>query len=138
MKVANMGAPRLIPSQYGYEAKMDVTDRRFWMFYIRNWCPGRSVLEGTNLWLKDFAQMHKSVGVRAAIQSLAGIYIYDYQPLDSIRSRVNERFSQAEERLTALLNDPKTYRDEAQANELISIAVILSMQDVKQALPTIL
>lgn len=130
MKVANMGAPRLIPSQYGYEAKMDVTDRRFWMFYIRNWCPGRSVLEGTNLWLKDFAQMHKSVGVRAAIQSLAGIYIYDYQPLDSIRSRVNERFSQAEERLTALLNDPKTYRDEAQANELISIAVILSMQDI--------
>ncbi|GAB0139530.1 hypothetical protein EsHS_00000180 [Epichloe bromicola] len=125
-----MGAPRLIPPQYGYEAKMDPTDRRFWQFYIRNWCPGRSVLEETNLWLKDFAQMHKSVGVRSALQSLAGIYIYDYQPLESIRNAVNKRFEAAEKRLTQLLNDAATYQDEAQANELITIAVILSMQDI--------
>lgn len=125
-----MGAPRLIPSQYGYEAKMDPTDRRFWQFYIRNWCPGRSVLEETNLWLKDFAQMHKSVGVRSALQSLAGIYIYDYQPLESIRNAVNKRFEAAEKRFTQLLNDAATYQDETQANELITIAVILSMQDI--------
>lgn len=31
-EVASMGAPKLLPSQYGYEAKMDETDRRFWMF----------------------------------------------------------------------------------------------------------
>lgn len=31
-EVASLGAPQLIPSQYGYEAKMDSTDRRFWMF----------------------------------------------------------------------------------------------------------
>ncbi|KAG6133178.1 hypothetical protein E4U12_002864 [Claviceps purpurea] len=130
VEVASLGAPRLIPSQYGYEAKMDKTDRRFWMFYIRNWCPGRSVLEDTNLWLKDFAQMHKSVGVRSAIQSLAGIYIYDYQPLDSIRERVNQRFADAEKRFTQLLNDPATYCDESLANELITIGVILSMQDI--------
>ncbi|KAG6006209.1 hypothetical protein E4U21_007248 [Claviceps maximensis] len=129
-EVASLGAPQLIPSQYGYEAKMDSTDRRFWMFYIRNWCPGRSVLEDTNLWLKDFAQMHKSIGVRSAIQSLAGIYIYDYQPLDSIRDRVNRRFQDAEKRFTQLLNDPATYRDESQANEMITIGVILSMQDI--------
>ncbi|OAQ73778.1 zinc finger-like protein [Pochonia chlamydosporia 170] len=129
-EVASMGAPKLLPAQYGYEAKMDDTDRRFWMFYIRNWCPGRSVLEDTNLWLKDFAQMHKSLGVRSAIQSLAGIYIYDYLPLDSIRKRVNQRFSDAEDRLTQLLNDPATARDESLANELITIAVILSMQDI--------
>ncbi|KAG6096451.1 hypothetical protein E4U14_007961 [Claviceps sp. LM454 group G7] len=129
-EVATLGAPRLIPSQYGYEAKMDKTDRRFWMFYIRNWCPGRSVLEDTNLWLKDFAQMHKSVGVRSAIQSLAGIYIYDYQPLDSIRERVNQRFADAEKRFTQLLNDPATYCSESLANELITIGVILSMQDI--------
>ncbi|KAG5992055.1 hypothetical protein E4U43_003859 [Claviceps pusilla] len=152
-EVASLGAPQLIPSQYGYEAKMDSTDRRFWMFFlpslgnhtvaniisdmlthtksdIRNWCPGRSVLEETNLWLKDFAQMHKSVGVRSAIQSLAGIYIYDYQPLESIRERVNRRFEDAERRFSQLLNDPATYRDESRANELITIGVILSMQDI--------
>ncbi|PHH84854.1 hypothetical protein CDD83_1263 [Cordyceps sp. RAO-2017] len=70
---------------------MDQTDRKFWTFYIRNWCPGRSVLLETNLWLKDFAQMHKSDG---------------------------------------LLNDPTTGHNEAQANELITMAVILSMQDI--------
>jgi hypothetical protein len=31
-EVACIGAPKLLPSQYGYEAKMDDTDRRFWMF----------------------------------------------------------------------------------------------------------
>ncbi|OAA50577.1 hypothetical protein NOR_01027 [Metarhizium rileyi] len=129
-QVVSMGAPKMLPSQYGYEAKMDETDRRFWMFYIRNWCPGRCVLEDTNLWLKDFAQMHKSIGVRSAIQSLAGIYIYDYLPLDSIRVRVNQRFSDAEARFTQLLNDPGTTQDEGLANELITIAVILSMQDI--------
>ncbi|OAQ57996.1 zinc finger-like protein [Pochonia chlamydosporia 170] len=129
-EVVSMGAPKLLPSQYGLEAKMDNTDRRFWMFYVWNWCPGRSILVDTNLWLKDFAQMHKSLGVRSAIQSLAGIYIYDYLPLDSIRDRVNQRFFDAEERYSQLLNDPATDRDEAQANELITIAVILSMQDI--------
>lgn len=74
--------------------------------------------------------MHTSVGVRSAIQSLAGIYIYDYLPLESIRNRVNERFSDAEERYSQLLTDPATARDESQANELITIAAILSMQDV--------
>lgn len=76
--------------------------------------------------------MHKSVGVRSAIQSLAGIYIYDYQPLDSIRERVNQRFADAEKRFTQLLNDPATYCDESLANELITIGVILSMQDVSR------
>lgn len=109
---------------------MDQTDRKFWTFYIKNWCPGRSVLLETNLWLKDFSQMHKSDGVRAAIQSLAGIYIYDYQPVDSIRRRVKERFCEAEARFSMLLNDPTTTQSEIMSNELITMAVILSMQDI--------
>jgi hypothetical protein len=48
----------------------------------------------------------------------------------SVRRRVNERFFTAEERFTQLLNDPETARNETQANEFITIAVILSMQDV--------
>lgn len=31
-EVISIGAPKLLPPQYGYEAKMDDTDRRFWMF----------------------------------------------------------------------------------------------------------
>jgi hypothetical protein len=31
-EVACIGTPKLLPYQYGYEAKMDDTDRRFWMF----------------------------------------------------------------------------------------------------------
>ncbi|PHH82244.1 hypothetical protein CDD82_6563 [Ophiocordyceps australis] len=129
-EAAPLGAPRMVPKLFGYEAQMDQTDRRFWSFYIKNWCPGRSVLFETNLWLRDFAQMHKSDGVRAAIQSLAGIYIYDYQPIDSVRKRVNERFYEAESRFSHLLNDPATSQNEAQANEFITMAVILSMQDI--------
>ena len=88
------------------------------------------MLTDTNLWLKDFAQMHKSDGVRAAIQSLAGIYIYDYLPREDVKERVNQRFRDAELKFSRLLNDPNTSQNEAQANELITIAVILSMQDV--------
>lgn len=115
---------------YYWPGTMVLSEPNSFRVDIRNWCPGRSVLLETNLWLKDFAQMHKSDGVRAAIQSLAGIYIYDYQPIDSIRRRVNERFSEAESRFSRLLNDPSTVRSEARANELITMAVILSMQDV--------
>lgn len=79
--------------------------------------------------------MHKSDGVRAAIQSLAGIYIYDYLPKDDVRKRVNERFSEAESRLSSLLADPATTNNESRANELITIAVILSMQDVSCRMP---
>lgn len=74
--------------------------------------------------------MHQSLGVRSAIQTLAGIYTYDYLPLDSIRDRVNQRFSEAEQRLSQLLNDSTTAQNEAQANESIAIVDILSMQDV--------
>lgn len=71
--------------------------------------------------------MHESVGVLSAIQSLAGVYIYDYTKSSAIRKRVNDRFSQAEARLTHLLNDPASLKD---GSEIITIASILSMQDV--------
>ncbi|KAK2599063.1 hypothetical protein QQS21_005469 [Conoideocrella luteorostrata] len=74
--------------------------------------------------------MHKGVGVLSAIQSLAGAYIYDYRPLEAIRTRVTPRFRVAEKRLATLLNDPFTRQDEAKASEFITIAVILSMQDI--------
>lgn len=96
---------------------------------VHNWCPGRSILNGTNLWLNDFAKMQENDGVRAAIQSLAGVYIYDYAAAEHVRKRINELFRDAEARLTELLNDPDILQDD-KATELITITVILSMQDV--------
>ncbi|CAI6098060.1 unnamed protein product [Clonostachys chloroleuca] len=123
--------PQMLPPQFGYQAKVDDRmDRRFWQFYIKNWCPGRSVLKKTNLWLKDFASMHEQEGVRAAMQSLAGVYIYDYVPSEKIVRRVNELFRVAENRMTELLNDPEAAGDERKAQELITITTLLSMQDI--------
>ncbi|KAI9151684.1 hypothetical protein HJFPF1_08893 [Paramyrothecium foliicola] len=109
--------PQYPPPQFGFDA------------HIKNWCPGRTILDDSNLWLKDFARMHSNDGVRAAIQSLAGIYIYDYMPTDAIRKRVNLRFTQAEARFSQLLNSPNTPSHE-NANEIITLSVLLSMQDI--------
>lgn len=129
--------PQFIPPHFGYDTRMDATDRGLWKFYINNWCPGRSVLGKTNLWLTDFAQMHGSAGVSAAIQSLAGIYVYDYQPNSIVRRRVNDRFAQAEQRFTDLLQlSSAITKDEV--SELITIASLLSMQDVSLIYTTVL
>ncbi|KAF4125638.1 hypothetical protein GMORB2_0882 [Geosmithia morbida] len=118
--------PRMVPPQFGFQAKMESnTDRKFWDFYIQNWCPGRSILQGTNLWLNDFAKMHEHDGIRCAIQSLAGVYIYDYVPQASVRKRINELFKVAEARMTALLNDPDIMQDD-KASELITITIVLT------------
>lgn len=108
---------------------MDLTDRKLWGFYVQNWCPGRSVLQSTNLWLVDFAKMHIIGSILSAILSLAGIYIYDYQPADVVRRRVNKHFTQAESRLSYLLENSTTIGNE-EATEVITLSSILSMQDV--------
>lgn len=73
--------------------------------------------------------MHDNSGVLAAMQSLAGIYIHDYLPHESVRRRINERFGAAEARLSYLLQDSQNL-DEKEANELITLASVLSMQDI--------
>jgi hypothetical protein len=83
----------------------------------------------TNLWLNDFARMQQNSGVRAAIQALAGVYIYDYTPTPKVRQQVNGLFKIAESRLTELINYP-TELDDNLSEELITIATLLSMQDV--------
>jgi hypothetical protein len=73
--------------------------------------------------------MHSNDGVRAAIQSLAGIYIYDYMPTDAIRKRVNQRFAQAEARFSYLLSNSNSITSQ-NSDEVITLSVLLSMQDV--------
>ncbi|KAK4072698.1 transcriptional regulator family: Fungal Specific TF [Trichoderma aggressivum f. europaeum] len=120
--------PRMLPSHFGLVSKMDKIDRQLWAFYLRNWCPGRSILGKTNSWLQDFAPMEGNSGVLCAMQSLAGIYVYDYQPLEEISRRINHRFALAEDRLSQLLAKTDPTVDET--SELITIASILSMQDI--------
>ncbi|KAG7403327.1 hypothetical protein Forpe1208_v016425 [Fusarium oxysporum f. sp. rapae] len=108
---------------------MNTIDRRLFEFYLKNWCPGRSVLSDTNLWLKDLAPMHKNEGILHAIQSLAGIYIYDYVPDERIRQRVNQLYVMADRHLRMLLNAPES-REIGKGQEVITMAVLLSMQDV--------
>ncbi|KPA35520.1 hypothetical protein FLAG1_11772 [Fusarium langsethiae] len=125
-------APRMVPKKFGHEGamvEMDLIDSRLFDFYIKNWCPGRSVLAITNLWLKDLAPMGKNKGILYAIQSLAGVYIYDYVPDERIRMRINERYAMANEYFVKLLNAPES-RTPGQGREVITMAVLLSMQDV--------
>ncbi|KAJ4244195.1 hypothetical protein NW762_014576 [Fusarium torreyae] len=119
--------PRMLPPHFGLQVQMDTIDRRLFEFYIKNWCPGRSVLHATNLWLMDLAPMHGHEGVFYAIQSLAGIYIYDYLPEERVRDRINQRYVQADEYLTKLLDSPDKSGGAAEA---IAITVVLSLQDI--------
>ncbi|KAH7227938.1 fungal-specific transcription factor domain-containing protein [Fusarium oxysporum] len=123
------GDPKMLPPQFGFQAKMDHIDRRLFEFYIKNWCPGRSVLSNTNLWLKDLAPMHKNEGILHAIQSLAGVYIYDYIPDERIRQRINQRYVTADQYFSTLLNAPES-RENGKGQEVITMAVLLSMQDI--------
>ncbi|PON28772.1 hypothetical protein TGAM01_v202619 [Trichoderma gamsii] len=96
-----------LPSHFGFVSQMDDMDRRFFYFY--------------------FACMEGSEGVRSAIQSLAGVYVYDYQPLEKVAKRINLRYRQAEARLSQLLESTDLSVDEA--SELITILCIMSMHD---------
>ncbi|KPM40958.1 hypothetical protein AK830_g5628 [Neonectria ditissima] len=129
MQVTTPGEPGRIPPLFGFSTYMDSMDRRLWDFYIKNWCPGRSVLSNTNLWLTDFASMHKNEGILCAIQSLAGVYIYDYLPDERIRKRINDRYIKADEIFRSLLTKPESY-EIGKGSEVITMAVILSMQDI--------
>lgn len=73
--------------------------------------------------------MGRNKGILHAIQSLAGVYIYDYLPDERIRKRINERYTMANEYFAELLNAPQS-RTQGEGREVITMAVLLSMQDV--------
>ncbi|KAF4965875.1 hypothetical protein FZEAL_10723 [Fusarium zealandicum] len=129
MQLMTTGEPKMLPPQFGFQAKMDRIDRRLFEFYTKNWCPGRSVLSNTNLWLRDLAPMHKNEGILHAIQSLAGVYIYDYLPDERVRKRINHRYKLADEYFSKLLIAPES-REVGGGDEVITMAVLLSMQDI--------
>ncbi|KAI1045455.1 hypothetical protein LB505_006364 [Fusarium chuoi] len=77
--------------------------------------------------------MHKNEGILHAIQSLAGVYIYDYIPDERIRQRINQRYITADQYFSTLLNAPES-RENGKGQEVITMAVLLSMQDARRIL----
>jgi hypothetical protein len=73
--------------------------------------------------------MGSNQGILHAIQSLAGVYIYDYLPDERIRQRINQRYAMANQYFIELLNAPES-RTRGEGREVITMAVLLSMQDV--------
>lgn len=69
--------------------------------------------------------------VRNAMDSLVGVYIFDYTAAPSVSEHTNTSFARADARLTELLNKPN--RDPNETNETITIMVLLAMQDVSCA-----
>jgi hypothetical protein len=97
---------------------------------IKNWCPGRSVLSKTNLWLKNLTPTHNNEGILHAIQSLAGVYVYDYLPDERMRQLINQRYVVADQYFSTLLNTPES-TENGKGQEVITMAVLLSLQDVR-------
>ncbi|KAH6869273.1 fungal-specific transcription factor domain-containing protein [Thelonectria olida] len=129
MRLVTTGEPQVSPPHFGFQANMDRMDMQLSQFYVNNWCPGRSILSSTNSWLKDFAQMDENEGIRCAIQSLAGVYIYDYLPDERIRQRTNERHVLADAHFSKLLTTLKS-TEAKKRSEAVTMAIILSIQDV--------
>lgn len=71
--------------------------------------------------------MCENYGISCAIESLAGIYVYDYSPSELVRVRVNQQYAQADKCFTKLLNSPGEARE---GTEVITMAILLSMIDV--------
>jgi hypothetical protein len=74
--------------------------------------------------------MHKNEGILHAIQSLAGVYIYDYLPDERIRQRINQHYAMADHYFSKLLNATES-RKPGKGQEVITMTVLLSMQDVR-------
>ncbi|KAF7533350.1 hypothetical protein G7Z17_g13524 [Cylindrodendrum hubeiense] len=91
LQLVTTGEPRMLPPHFGFQAKMDMMDRRLWDF--------------------------------------SGVYIYDYLPDERIRQRINERYIMADMHFSKLLASPES-SEIGKGSEVITMAVILSMQDI--------
>lgn len=66
--------------------------------------------------------------IRDAMDSLVGVYIFDYTSAPMVREHANASFERADTRLEELLNRP--HLDAKETNETITIMILLAMQDV--------
>lgn len=99
------------------------------MIDLKNWCPGRSVLEKTNPWPIILAQACRNTAISDAIASaigcLAGIYIYDYNADERTREAACRRYTMAAECYEGLLEDLKS-KGPGEGEEFLALGVVLS------------
>ncbi|KAI8648875.1 hypothetical protein NCS56_01503500 [Fusarium sp. Ph1] len=126
----------MFPSSHsGLQSQEDGFDKRLLTFYLKHWCPGRSVLGETNPWLLIIAQACRNTAISAAIASaigcLAGIYIYDYLADERIREAACRRYTMAAKHYKELLKDLKSKRP-GEGEESVALGVVLSTIHVVQ------
>ncbi|KXH59409.1 hypothetical protein CSAL01_08662 [Colletotrichum salicis] len=108
-------------------------DKNLFQFYVKAWCSGRSVLHRTNCWLVNIPRIMKdSSCVKHAMLALAGTYVLDYQPEESIRQVVNAHYKRAVLLMTMALREEarNPSSTEHESNSLIAAVTLLNMIDV--------
>ncbi|OBR09270.1 hypothetical protein CH63R_08035 [Colletotrichum higginsianum IMI 349063] len=122
----------LSPQYMGEMGLQDNDDRSLFAFYLKAWCPGRSVLDQTNCWFENIPRMaSKDSCVRSAILALAGTYVLDYQPRERIRQVAQRHYKTAVILLNMALRDArKQLPTENEANCMVAAIALLNMIDV--------
>ncbi|KAM5464524.1 hypothetical protein MferCBS49748_005408 [Microsporum ferrugineum] len=98
-------------------------------FYQSAFCPGRTLLGGTNFWMKEILAMaQEDPSVKHALLALSGSYWLDYNSQPSLRERVNYNYDQAKEMISVALRKPQTQAI-GQGDNLIATIVLLVVDD---------
>ncbi|GKT46568.1 uncharacterized protein ColSpa_06749 [Colletotrichum spaethianum] len=110
----------------------DQDDKSLFAFYLKAWCPGRSVLNKTNCWFENIPRMaSKDSCVKSAILALAGTYVLDYQPRERIRQIAQRHYKNAVILLNLALRDIRDQLpSDNEADCMVAAMCLLNMIDV--------
>ncbi|KAK2006736.1 hypothetical protein LZ32DRAFT_543308 [Colletotrichum eremochloae] len=110
----------------------DQDDKSLFAFYLKAWCPGRSVLDKTNCWFENIPRMASQDScVRSAILALAGTYVLDYQPRERIRQIAQCHYKKAVILLNMALRETRNQLPtDSEADCMVAAMGLLNMIDV--------
>ncbi|KAK1976976.1 hypothetical protein LZ30DRAFT_602334 [Colletotrichum cereale] len=122
----------LSPQYMGEMGLQDQDDKSLFAFYLKAWCPGRSVLDKTNCWFENIPRMASQDScVKSAILALAGTYVLDYQPRERIRQITQNHYKNAVILLSMALRDVRNQLPtDNEADCMVAAMGILNMIDV--------
>ncbi|KAK1994997.1 hypothetical protein LX36DRAFT_583312 [Colletotrichum falcatum] len=122
----------LSPQYMGEMGLQDQDDKSLFAFYLKAWCPGRSVLDKTNCWFENIPRMASQDScVRSAILALAGTYVLDYQPRERIRQIAQSHYKNAVILLSMALREARNQLPaDNEADCMVAAMGILNMIDV--------
>ncbi|OHX01260.1 hypothetical protein CSPAE12_00064 [Colletotrichum incanum] len=110
----------------------DQDDKSLFAFYLKAWCPGRSILNKTNCWFENIPRMaSKDSCVKSAILALAGTYVLDYQPRERVRQVAQRHYKNAVILLSMALRDARNQLPtDNEADCMVAAMCLLNMIDV--------